>query len=384
MYPRLSDFVNDMLGTKVEWPVQSYGFFLAMAFVAGAWFLRLELKRGETQGSIRGRVSKTTNSRSGLIDYAISFLVGFIIGFKVYLLATDYNTFVEDPQSALFSMKGNVFAGFLLAAAMVGWTYYTDHRSRNKMVSDQFIHPYELTPVIVLIAAVTGILGAKLFHILENLQAFAGNPAGMLFTFDGLTFYGGLLTAAFAVAWYGQKNGIHWRQLGDMIAPSLILAYGIGRIGCQFAGDGDWGIVNTMPKPAWLSLIPDWLWAYHYPHNILGEGIPIAGCTGRYCFQLEQPVFPTPVYETIMSLALFAILWLIRKRLAVPGMLFAVYLILNGMERFLIEQIRINNTLDLFGIMVTQAQLISTGLILTGIVLLVIFQKHPEIKSMPS
>ncbi|MBS4056419.1 MAG: prolipoprotein diacylglyceryl transferase [Bacteroidales bacterium] len=384
MYPRLSDFVNDMLGTKVEWPVQSYGFFLATAFVAGAWFLRLELKRGETQGSIRGRVSKTTNSRSGLLDYAVSFLVGFIIGFKVYLLATDYNTFVEDPQSALFSMKGNVFAGFLLAAAMVGWTYYTDHRSRNKMVSDQFIHPYELTPVIVLIAAVTGILGAKLFHILENLQAFAGNPAGMLFTFDGLTFYGGLLTAAFAVAWYGQKNGIHWRQLGDMIAPSLILAYGIGRIGCQFAGDGDWGIVNTMPKPAWLILIPDWLWAYHYPHNILGEGIPIAGCTGRYCFQLEQPVFPTPVYETIMSLAIFAILWLIRKRLAVPGKLFAVYLILNGMERFLIEQIRINNTLDLFGIMVTQAQLISTGLILTGIVLLVIFQKHPEIKSMPS
>ncbi len=127
-----------------------------------------------------------------------------------------------------------------------------------------------------------------------------------------------------------------------------------------------------MAQPDWLSFLPSWLWAYDYPHNVLGEGVPIAGCVGKYCYKLAQPVFPTPpIYETLMSLIIFGILWLLRKKLTIPGQLFAIYLVFNGLERGLIEQIRVNNLMSFLGMQITQAQLISTILVLAGIVLFV-------------
>jgi prolipoprotein diacylglyceryltransferase len=147
-----------------------------------------------------------------------------------------------------------------------------------------------------------------------------------------------------------------------------MLAYGIGRIGCQVAGDGDWGIVNTYSKP--LSWIPDWLWAYDYPHNVNKEGVPLLNCTwGDYCYHLPAPVFPTPLYEIAMALLLFALLWSIRKKVKVTGRLFAIYLIANGIERFLIEHIRVNTKYDIFGFHPTQAEIISSCLIVFGIFL---------------
>ncbi len=157
----------------------------------------------------------------------------------------------------------------------------------------------------------------------------------------------------------------------DSVAPSLILSYGIGRIGCHVAGDGDWGIVNTLDKPGWLSFLPDWLWSYNYPHNILNEGIPIPGCTGNHCYELAQGVFPTPVYETIMAILIFLFLWKLRKHIQIPGVLASVYLVLNGTERFLIEKIRINNVFDLWRMKVTQAEVVSVILFATGIFLII-------------
>ena len=82
-------------------------------------------------------------------------------------------------------------------------------------------------------------------------------------------------------------------------------------------------------------------------------------------------MFPTPIYETLMSLIIFGILWLLRKKLTIPGQLFAIYLVFNGLERGLIEQIRVNNLMSFLGMQITQAQLISTILVLAGIVLFV-------------
>jgi prolipoprotein diacylglyceryltransferase len=147
-----------------------------------------------------------------------------------------------------------------------------------------------------------------------------------------------------------------------------MLAYGLGRIGCQVAGDGDWGIVNLRPKPfAW---IPDWAWAYNYPHNVINKGVNIPGCVGQFCSQLPEPVFPTPFYETVVCLILFIIIWSVRKKFKVPGTLFAFYLILNGVERFFIEKIRVNLTYDIFGFHPTQAEIISSALIIVGFFLL--------------
>jgi prolipoprotein diacylglyceryltransferase len=121
---------------------------------------------------------------------------------------------------------------------------------------------------------------------------------------------------------------------------------------------------KTVKAPSWL---PDWMVAYSYPHNVISEGIPNINCEGQWCNHLPVPVFPTPFYEAIVCIGLFGLLWAIRKRFKIPGVLFGVYLILNGLERFLVESIRVNTTYHIGNFHPTQAQLISSGLVLAGI-----------------
>ena len=155
----------------------------------------------------------------------------------------------------------------------------------------------------------------------------------------------------------------------DAAAPGLMLAYGVGRLGCHLSGDGDWGIDNLSPKPNWMSSLPNWFWSYKYPNNVLNEGIPIQNCIGNHCSELPNPVFPTPFYEALVCIFLFFILWQMRKQFRSPGLLFGVYLILNGTERFIVEKIRINTTYNIFNHAITQAELISSVLILLGLTL---------------
>jgi hypothetical protein len=149
-----------------------------------------------------------------------------------------------------------------------------------------------------MVAAISGIIGAKVFHNLENLGEFEKHPLEALVSFSGLTMYGGLIFGCIAVMWYGNKYGIKPLILADSTAPGLMLAYGTGRLGCQIAGDGDWGIVNLNPKPSWLNWLPDWAWSYNYPNNVINEGIPIPGCIGKHCMMLPDAVYPTPQEAT--------------------------------------------------------------------------------------
>lgn len=212
--------------------------------------------------------------------------------------------------------------------------------------------PSVLMGTIAIIAAVAGIAGAKLFTILGNPGRFLLDPGGVLFSTGGLTFYGGLLVAAGAIIWYLRRQNLSVPPVADAAAPGLMLAYGIGRIGCHLAGDGDWGIpADLAAKPDWL---PMWLWAETYPNAIIGPP--------------EQPVYPTSIYEAVAAALLFGVLWAVRKHPYQAGWLFSLYLVLNGVERFLIEKIRVNPEYDLFGIMATQAEIISVLLILGGFV----------------
>ncbi|NNC86241.1 MAG: diacylglyceryl transferase, partial [Bacteroidia bacterium] len=197
-----------------------------------------------------------------------------------------------------------------------------------------------------------------------------------LISFSGLTFYGGLIVGAISVIWYTNKHKIKPFVIADAAAPGLMLAYAVGRIGCQLAGDGDWGIVNNSAKPGWLSFLPDWMWSFTYPHNVNRAGIPIPGCEGTHCYELADPVWPTPFYETMMCLTLFGVLWYFRKRIKIPGILFSLYLILNGIERFFIEKIRVNSDYIIAGFEITQAEIISTGLILAGVIGMVVLSKR--------
>lgn len=369
MYPKLSDLINDLLGTNINLPIQSYGFMLGMAFLVGGTIIYFELKRKEKEGLLQAQKKKIIKGKpASLTDLIVSAVVGFLIGFKIIGAVFDYTFFANDPQQFLFSSEGNFIGGLIFGAAYAYYVYWSkqkDKLDKPKEV-EVLVYPYQLTGTIILIAALTGIIGAKIFHQLENLDEFFADPLGSLLSFSGLTFYGGLIVAAFALVYYANRNKISWKHLTDVFAPALMIAYAIGRIGCQVSGDGDWGIINTALKPEWLSFLPDWLWAYDYPHNILNQGVPIEGCTGQYCHHLVPPVFPTPVYETTTCTILFLILWFIRKRIKIPGILFSIYLMLNGVERFFIEKIRVNETYNIFGSKITQAEIISVVLILLG------------------
>ena len=200
---------------------------------------------------------------------------------------------------------------------------------------------------------------------------------------SGLTVYGGLIMGAFAVWLYARPKGLKFIHLADATAPGLMLAYGIGRIGCQVSGDGDWGIPNTAPKPDWMGFLPDWMWAYQYPNNVNSVGPKIPADSGMDVFEgyghyLDVPVFPTPIYETTMAVVIFAILWALRKRITIPGVLFGTYLMFNGFERFWIEKIRVNNKFDLLGMTVTQAEVISVLTFIGGLALVIFLTRRAK------
>lgn len=370
MYPRISDLINDLFGSNILLPVQTYGFFVALAFLAAGYILYLELGRKEKAGLIPERRKTVTKGKAPQPgEYIISTLIYFIIGFKGTAIFTDYQNFAHNPQGFLLSGQGSITGGIVVAALVVLYIFLNGRKQQLKKPFEEevIIHAAQLTPAIVLIAAITGILGAKIFDLAEHLNSFFKDPVGSLLSFSGLTFYGGLIVAAFAVGYYGERNKIKWPLMADAVAPALMLAYGIGRIGCQLSGDGCWGIPNPEPMPEWLSFLPDWMWSFNFPHNVIKEGIPISGCDGEFCYELGQAVFPTSFYETTLSLLFFLGLWFLRKKIAIPGVLFGIYLILNGTERFLIEFIRVNIQYPFIGLHASQAQFIALGIIISGI-----------------
>lgn len=370
MYPRISDLLNDFFGTNIILPVQTYGFFVAAAFASAGYTLYLELRRKEKIGLLHPQSREIIKGKSPrLSEYLFSAILYFLIGFKGFGIIFQYAQFVSKPQDYLASADGSIAGGIGLAVATLIYIFWKGKKNKlEKPVKEiQVIHPMQLTPAIVLIAAVSGILGAKIFDLAEHPGDFFRDPVGSLISFSGLTFYGGFIVATFAVAYYGEINKIKWPIMADAVAPALMLAYAVGRIGCQLSGDGCWGIPNPDPKPAWLTFLPDWMWSYTFPHNVIKEGFPISGCHGDFCFELGQAVFPTSFYETSISIIFFIVLWSLKKQIVIPGFLFSFFLIFNGIERYFIEFIRVNIQYNVLGINVTQAQMIALGLVITGI-----------------
>jgi phosphatidylglycerol:prolipoprotein diacylglycerol transferase len=193
---------------------------------------------------------------------------------------------------------------------------------------------------IVLWALVGGLVGARLLVIADDLRGFLRAPLDFLLTGAGFIWYGGFLGGLVAVSWLIHRRGLPWRATTDCIAPGLALGHAIGRIGCQLAGDGDWGAETTLP------------WGMAYPNAIVGWDYP----PGVH-------VHPAPLYETVLYTAIFALLWRLRRRSLPDGTLIALYFVLAGVARFGVEIVRIEPRV-LAGL--TQAQLISVALVASG------------------
>ncbi len=226
-------------------------------------------------------------------------------------------------------------------------------RETRRLVPDQ---APDFMANVGMIGFFTGLIGARIFHILEHPRDFLEDPMALILSRGGFTIYGGLIVGLLCGLFYVRKKGAPPLTMLDAVSPGLMLAYGIGRIGCQISGDGDWGIAADLAaKPDWL---PTWLWAQTYDGNIAGVLI-------------DPPVYPTPIYETVMALIAFAVLWRLRKQGHKPGWLFGLYVLLVGLERFAIEPIRVNTTYDIAGMAITQAQIISVLCIVAGLALLI-------------
>ena len=384
MYATLYDLVLDLFGLNLPFLkiANTFGFFVAVSFLVTSYVMGLDLKRKEKQGLVKPSFEKRWFGRSYTIgDYAVSGLFGFLLGFKLVPLFFGLIE-VNNPQDFLLSFAGSWLWGVVVAAVTVALKYREDKKQRleTPLEKEVAVHPYEHMGTITMIALVAGIIGAKIFHNLENLSTFLEDPIGELTSFSGLTFYGGLIFGAIGVIWYARKKGIAPLHMLDVGAPTMMLAYCMGRMGCHMSGDGDWGIVNLNPKPGWLSWAPDWLWAYDYPNIVNNAGVAIEGCIGEHCSHLVPAVYPTPLYEIMMAGFLFFVLWQLRKKITIPGVLFGIYMILNGLERFFIEKIRVNT--KVWGTDITQAEVISSLFILGGIGMIVVLYKMNKAKPM--
>ncbi len=425
MYPNLYYAFKDLF--KIDWKplrfINSFGFFVALAFILAAVILAAELKRKGKEGLLQPtEINVVVGKPASLAELFLNFLLGFVLGYKILALFIMNSSVTNDPQAFIFSGLGSWPAGITLGFVFAGIKWWEKNKQKLPKPELRKIRfwPHDRVGEITIIALVFGLIGAKLFDIFENWSDFLKEPSSFIFSPAGLTFYGGLICAALAIWLYAKKHKIGFWHLNDAAAAGLMLAYAIGRIGCQVAGDGDWGIYNgayitnqndkiilaapgqfrnamessntfflknygsleqvpnkKFAKPSFLSFLPDWVFAYDFPHNVNDEGVRIAGCTDeKYCNHLPVPVFPTSFYETIICLLLFLILWALRKKLKIPGTLFAVYLMLNGIERFFIEKIRVNNRMNLFGFHPTQAEVISTLLFLSGLLLFILLRRR--------
>jgi phosphatidylglycerol:prolipoprotein diacylglycerol transferase len=193
---------------------------------------------------------------------------------------------------------------------------------------------------VTLAAMIGGMVGAKLWFVLDNWAEAVETPRRIILSGSGLTYYGGLLGGAIGVIWQSRRRGVPLATMADVGGPLILLGYGLGRIGCFLNGD-DYGTPSDLP------------WAMAFP-----EGSP----------PTSERVHPTQLYETAASLLLFAGLWGARGRLGrYPGLTMGLYMVLAGLERFLVEFVRLNEPV-LLGC--TLAQLVSLGLIAGGGILI--------------
>lgn len=227
---------------------------------------------------------------------------------------------------------------------LLGLAFYISFLLLEREFTLNKIDP-ELAYKLLIVIIPSAIVGAKIFHIFENFNEFLSSPSAMVFSGAGLSVYGGFVLSFISAMIVIKKNKEGILKVFDTTSPAMALGYAIGRLGCHASGDGCYGI----PTDSFLGMA--------YPNGI----VPVT-----------VNVFPTPLFESFASLIFFLILMRLRKRDMKTGVLFFIYLILNGFARFTVEFIRLNPVTSLG---LTQAQIVAVCFITAGVAGLMIVNK---------
>ena len=252
------------------------------------------------------------------------------------------------PEIHIFGISletfGIVFASGFLAAGVI-------LARRLRELGEPVDYSYEMA----LAALVGGLVGARVYYVVQNYSAVKHDLVGSLFSGSGLVWYGGVIGGALAVIAWAVWRGMLDLGLLDLASVPLAMGYAIGRIGCQLAGDGDYGKVSNLP------------WAMSYRHGTVPTPPGVK-------------VQPTPIYETLaMGLAAWW-LWRMRDRFR-AGALFAFYLLLSGLERLLVEFVRRNHRV---AIGLTAPQFESIALLAAGAIWLILLARGGGLRPRPS
>ncbi len=199
-----------------------------------------------------------------------------------------------------------------------------------------------------------GLVGARLYHLLESPSEFFAHPLPLLFSTMGFAWFGAVIGGFIALVFLARHYRMRVLLMLDIASPAAAIGYGVGRIGCLISGDGDYGIPTSLP------------WGMSFPNGLVPT---------------TQRVHPTPIYEFLAAMVIGYILWRIGARavgqLRPAGEVFGFYLILTGIARFLVEFIRINPR-SFFGM--SNAQAASLASILAGSLVLIALQKRIKSK----
>ena len=237
---------------------------------------------------------------------------------------------------------GLMVAAAMLVSAGVLQAEFNRRRARLEKISGK--QESDQGFLVIGIAGIAGLIGARLYHVLESPREFFADPGPQLFSRFGFAWYGGFIGGTLALIVLARRMKIPLLEFFDICSPAACVGYAIGRIGCLLSGDGDYGVPTSLP------------WGMSFPRGLVPTG---------------ERVHPTPIYECFIWLAIAAFLWHMgTKSLRGPkaeGEIFCNYLILTGVARFLIEFIRINPR-SFFGM--SNAQTASGVSILFGAVLL--------------
>jgi len=222
--------------------------------------------------------------------------------------------------------------------------------------------------LIIGIAGLAGLVGARLYHVLESPRELVADPSLLISRF-GFAWFGGFLGGFVALLFLARRFGIPALEFMDLCSPAAAVGYAVGRIGCLLSGDGDYGRPTSWP----------WPWGMAFPHGV----VPTTETCVQWGWLADCRVYPTPIYEFLIWLVIAAILWQVGKKAAnggTTGGIFCLYLILTGLARFVIEFIRINPR-SFFGL--SNAQTASLVSVVVGSILLwrIKASSNPQSKS---